>query len=547
MRFRFILLAASVVATILAGCGGDSTSGGETSMEKVGRYEVFEATVSSDKTYANPFTEAELRARFTGPKGRKVDVTGFYSGGSEWKVRFVPDVVGAWRYEARLTGKGKPVKASGSFRCVKSDQHGFVRVSKKNPYRFEYDDGTPFYPIGQQLGSGVGETPGFDAPDHTAWVTTDRETFMEAFTGATNLLRCQLGTGTTAGLALDLMAEQKTPDRYHLENCLRFDDSCRTVKRYGWSQIVILFQDMSLWGGGAKTAFGGGLVRDSYKSLKSKQLPNVERYVRYVVARWAAYTDIWELFNEDSYAPNDFLAHLARVIREADPYDHPVTTNYERPAEPWCEIVCPHEYMGSHAKEVPGHLSKEFARFKSFGKPVLYTEFGNKGFLSNYDPVKWRLTVWTCFMNEGGMLFWNMSGRRTVGSAEAKGNSNAYLGPESRKAFRVLNDFTRELPVTMRPVMPGFTNRMGVEIWALADDNTVVVYVHKDDDHTAEVTPPKTALWTGPGAFRVKWIDPATGDTVRQAQASTRHHVLWLDIPPVTIDLAARLDRMPRR
>ena len=540
IRLKEMLL--GILVTVLAGCAG----GRETPMEKVGRYEVFEVTLESGAKYGNPFTDAEVKARFVGPKGRAVEVTGFYYGANQWKVRFVPDRLGAWRYRARLKGRGRPVRASGSFRCVKSDRHGFVRISRKNPYRFEYDDGTPFYPIGQQTGRGVGETPGFDAPDHTQWVSTDRETFMKAFTGATNLMRSQLGTGTTAGLALDLMAGQKTPDRYNPENCEFLDESSRTLKRYGWAQIIVPFQDMSLWGGGAKTVFGSGYIRDTYKSLKSKQLPNVEWYLRYVVARWSAYTDIWEIFNEDCYAPNDFLAHLAKVIRDADPYDHPITTNYERPAEPWCEIICPHEYMGTHAKKIPGHLSKEFARFKSFGKPVLYTEFGNKGYLSNYDPVKWRLAVWTAFMNESGVLFWNMSGRRTVGNPKAKGNSNTYLGPESRRAFRVLNEFTRDLPVTMRPVMPGFTNRMGVEVWALADENTAVVYVHNPGDHAEEVDPPKTALWTGPGRFRVKWIDPATGKTVLERDAGSRHHVLWLDIPPLKIDLAARLERIKR-
>ena len=81
MRLKHVLPAMSVLAAVLAGCG----SGRETPMAKVPRYEVFETTVSSDKTYDNPFTEATLRARFTGPKGRKVELAGFYSGGGGWK------------------------------------------------------------------------------------------------------------------------------------------------------------------------------------------------------------------------------------------------------------------------------------------------------------------------------------------------------------------------------------------------------------------------------------------------------------------------------
>ena len=507
----------------------------------VGRFEVFELTFVSDRTFDNPFTEVQVSATFTAPDGRAVKLEGFYFQGNEWKVRFVPDTVGTWKYEATLTGKGEPVKQSGSFQCVKSDRHGFVRISKKNPYRFEYDDGVPFYPIGQQGGWGVSPRMGFDGPQEGQWGTTDLETFMKAFTGATNLMRCQLGTGTTAGVALDMLAPGAT-DRYNLENCAKFDLSGKTLKQYGWSVDVILFQDMSLWGGKPN---GFGPPQDNrgvYKSLTSPMLPNVERYLRYIVARYSCYTDIWELYNEDSYAPNDFLAHLAKVVRDADPYDHPITTNYERPDQPWCEIVCPHEYVTIPAKDVPYFLSKEFARLKSFGKPVQYTEFGNKSSVSNYDPVKWRQAAWTCFMNEGGMLYWNMSGRKTVPNPAATGNSNTYLGPETRQAFRVLADFTKDLPVTMRPVMAGFDGRLPVEVWALGNDQVTVVYVNHADTHEGEVDVADVPVWTGPGRFHLKWIEPATGKVVREQDLGTRQFVLWLDVPPVKEDLAAKLE-----
>ena len=51
------------------------------------------------------------------------------------------------------------------------------------------------------------------------------------------------------------------------------------------------------------------------------------------------------------------------------------------------------------------------------------------------------------FMNESGMLFWSMSGIRTVPQKKPRGNANAYLGPESRKYFRVLMDFVKDLCV----------------------------------------------------------------------------------------------------
>jgi hypothetical protein len=509
--------------------------------ETVEKYGVFEGSLKSSEKFDNPFTQAQLRGKFTGPDGKAVDVAGFYYQNDEWKIRFVPNQVGEWSYALELTSKGEPVRAAGKFDCADSKRHGFLRVSKINPYRLAYDDGTPFYPIGQQVGCGVGEKVGFDAPDEKAWVNTDRETFMKAFTGATNLLRSQLGCGTAAGCALQILNGKDGLDRYELDNALKLDESCRVLQQFGWSHILIPFQDMSLWGK-SKTAFGDVRDVESYKTLKNPQLPEIERYLRYVVARWGSYVDIWEIYNEDAFSPNDYLAHLAKIIREADPYAHPITTSYERPDQPWCDLLSVHEYMGNPTNEVPGHLSKEIARFKSYNKPVLYTEFGNQAKYSNDDPVKWRVAVWTAFMNECSIGFWNMSGRRTI-PKDKGGPVNAYLGEESRKHFKILADFTRELPLTLRPVTPGFTSEQPVQSWALGNDKLTVMYLHHFRGYEPVTIKDKLHIFTGPGKFHVKWIDPASGNAIRENDLSTKGYALEVELPEFSIDLAARIDK----
>ncbi len=520
-------------------------------MEKIGRYDVFELSVASAVNFENHFTEAALSVRLKGPEARDVALDGFHAGDGEWRARFVPDVVGGWVWEAELTSQSKSVstvEASGSFECVESDRRGFVRISKANPYRFEYDDGTPFYPIGQQTGAGVGPTPPFDAPDASQWCSTDRETFLEAFDGATNLIRSQLGCGTTAGVAKDIIPKgADDTDSYDLENCRWIDDSCLAIKSRGWAQIMIPFQDMSTHGEDM-TSFGSTHDMDDYKTLSSPHLASMERYLRYVVARWSAYTDIWEIYNEDSFCPDDLLARFASVIREADPYCHPITTNYERPGAEWCEIVCPHEYMERPASFVPGHMSCQIGRMKGHGKPVLYTEFGNKAILSNDDPIKWRAAAWTAFMMEGAMTYWNMSGRRTEPDHEKPwSNSNCYLGAETRKHFRVLADFTADLPVTMRPLAHYTAGRASVEAWCLAEEGLAVVYLHNGMPGSSYDKPApvdKLPLMIGGGTWRITWIDPSTGDCAGEAEQTTEQQFLWLETPPVAVDMAARLERL---
>lgn len=514
----------------------------QASPARVGRHEVFEVALVSKAAYGNPFVDARARADFSGPERRQIRVAGFYDGGGTWRVRFVPGVTGAWRFTAVLEGAGKTVEAAGAFECVPSDRRGFLRVSASNPYRFQYEDGTPFYPIGQQFGWGVPPTPGFDAPGDGQWHSADRETVVGAFRGVTNLIRSQLGTGTSAGVALDVLKDTGDPFRYNLDQCRLMDEASRIIAREAWAHLLIPFQDMSEWYEDT-TVFGKTRDVNGYKSLASPHLPAMEAYLRYVVARWGALTDVWEMYNEDSYCPADFLGHLARVIRDADPYDHPITTNYDRPVHAWCEVLTPHTYQNSRPHEIPALLAAAAAPHKSFGKPVIHTEFGNGGGRGNDDPVKWRLAAWTAFMNEEALVFWNMSGRKIpVSASSGKGNSNAYLGAEARGYLRVLADFTRDLPLSLRPVPAGWAERAPVEAWALSNGATTVLYLHNAASPGRRVEPGAVSfVGTGPGTFRVTWIEPATGMVMLETDTATTGVYARIPAPPFSEDAVARV------
>jgi len=90
-------------------------------------WEVFELTLKGSST-GNPFTEVRLSATFT-LGHRSVEVDGFYDGAGVYKVRFMPDAVGAWSYQvssnlANLDGQ------EGGFEALPplAGAHGPVRV-----------------------------------------------------------------------------------------------------------------------------------------------------------------------------------------------------------------------------------------------------------------------------------------------------------------------------------------------------------------------------------------------------------------------------------
>ncbi len=67
------------------------------------------------------------------------------AGTAAWMVRFSPDREGTWHYRLRvLDAGGSAVSVIRSFAVHPSDRKGFLRVSKKDPRYFEFEDGTLF-------------------------------------------------------------------------------------------------------------------------------------------------------------------------------------------------------------------------------------------------------------------------------------------------------------------------------------------------------------------------------------------------------------------
>ena len=98
---------------ILAVCTADKVSA-----EDIGQWARFEVSVTSNREYANPYRDVRLDVTYTRPDGRQIAFWGFHDGDATWKLRFMPDQLGAWKYEAKFSdGSGQ---ASGTFRVTDS-------------------------------------------------------------------------------------------------------------------------------------------------------------------------------------------------------------------------------------------------------------------------------------------------------------------------------------------------------------------------------------------------------------------------------------------
>ena len=94
----------------------------------------------------NPFLDVQFGARFW-RKHRAVEVDGFYDGQGIYRLRFMPDTLGPWRYRTRSNCPALD-GVEGEFTCTEPSPRNHGPVSVRDTYHFAYADGTPYLPVG---------------------------------------------------------------------------------------------------------------------------------------------------------------------------------------------------------------------------------------------------------------------------------------------------------------------------------------------------------------------------------------------------------------
>jgi hypothetical protein len=329
----------------------------------VEKWETFEVSLQGPDQ-GNPFIDVSVSATFA-RKHRRITVEGFYDGGGTYRVRFMPDVEGKWTY---VTASNHPEldARSGEFECIapSASNHGPVRVVGR--YHFAYADGTGFANIGttcyawaHQPASRIEQTLSTleASPFDKLRMCVLPKSYRYNENEPPHYPFPVLEHGPSRWCGYD--ESQQAPrwrfdcDRFvpaffaHVETCVG------RLRDLGIEADVILMHPYDRWG-------------------FCKLPPEVEdRYLRYVVARLAAYRNVWwSLANEWDFVrhkPAEDWERHARVIREHDPYDHLRSIHngarlYDH-GRPWVTHV---SYQG-HPQHV-GKLREEY------GKPVVVDE-----------------------------------------------------------------------------------------------------------------------------------------------------------------------------
>lgn len=109
----------------------------------------------SSITYKNPLYETEFYVIFTAPSQQQTKIYGFWDGGAQWKVRFLPSETGLWAYQTFCgdTDNDGLHRRTGTFKCSANPstldiyQKGPV-VRRPTDYHLSHANGDPFLWIG---------------------------------------------------------------------------------------------------------------------------------------------------------------------------------------------------------------------------------------------------------------------------------------------------------------------------------------------------------------------------------------------------------------
>jgi hypothetical protein len=294
MRFSTFLLACAMLLLVPKLRAADSAE----------QWGVFEVALKGP-TNGNPFVDRNFTAKFSQGYD-SIEVPGFYDGNGVYRVRFMPGKQGAWSYQTvsdtpELNGK------TGEFTVTPPSAANRGPVHVTNTFHFAYADGKPY----KQLGTTV-----------YAWVhqpeDLQEQTLKTLAAAPFNKLRLcvfpkRYNWNTNEPLLYPFEGVPMTNwdfAHFNLKFFQHLEKRILDLQKLGIEADVILFHpyDEGHWGFDRMPADAD------------------DRYLRYVVARLAAFRNVWwSLANEYDFMKekkeSDFV-RFGEIVSHDDPYHH---------------------------------------------------------------------------------------------------------------------------------------------------------------------------------------------------------------------------------
>ncbi len=283
-----------------------------------------EWSYATSKHYSDPFNEVELDVVFTTPSGQQQRVPAFWSGGSEWRVRYAPPEVGDYKFQTVCSDQSNKDlhQVSGTLVVAAYSggdslyRHGMIRVAKDRRH-FEHSDGTPFFWLGDTWWMGLCKRLGW--PDDFESLTADR--VQKGFTVVQ----------IVAGLYPDM---DPFDPRGANEASFPWEKDYSRINPAYFDMADLRIQYL------ADRGIAPCIVGCWGYFLPLMGVKKMRQHWRYLIARWGAYPAMWCLAGEatmpfylskthdqDAEMQKQGWSEIASYVRTIDPYHHPITVH----------------------------------------------------------------------------------------------------------------------------------------------------------------------------------------------------------------------------
>ncbi len=283
-----------------------NTAEAETGSKEVQANCVAEVTLTSQKSYKDPFNELTLDAIVTTPAGAQLRVPAFWAGGNQWRFRYASAEIGHHTYRTecsdssnlRLHGVKGVIDVVHYTGENPLDRHGPIRVASDRRH-FEHADGTPFFWLGDTWWKGLCKRISFEGFQK---LTADRKS--KGFTVVQ----------IVAGPYPD---EPLFDPRWENEGGMPYEKSFARV-----NPSYFDFADKRF-----ETLIDAGIVPAIVGSwgmhMPEIGVEKMKRHWRYLIARYGAYPVVWIVAGEA--VDLEKWADVTRYTRITDPYHRMLT------------------------------------------------------------------------------------------------------------------------------------------------------------------------------------------------------------------------------
>ncbi|MGZ4714731.1 MAG: DUF5060 domain-containing protein [Acidimicrobiia bacterium] len=533
---------------------------------------------------ANPFDPIAMTVEgvFRAPDGSRVTPQAFWFqdydralvagrevltpvGAPYWKLRFTPTVAGTWRW--RWDVRTPTTHGLGRWHRLRvrhvAANAGFLHVSPRDSRYLAYDDGTPYFAIGENLAwyDQRGTYAYDDWLDHlAAQGVTWALVWMPSWAMGIEAADTGLGDYTKRldrAWQLDHVFTAAADRGIAIQLVLQYHGAFSTGSNPEWATNPY------------NAANGGPLASPAEFFTNPTARELFVRRLRYVIARYGSYTNLeaWELWNEvdltDGYDSATVAAwhhDMAAMTRAFDPARHPITTSFayffDDPtvwSQSGLDLTQLHFYSQSPGLQLFPDLARvtvdwSAERQQTYDRPVLFAELGVNSVgpaetvASDPDGIGVHDGLWAgAFGNAMGTAMpWWWDG------VTAADPDRYYPMFGSVATFTRGVGWDREGFVASEPTVSTGSGR-AVRAHALVGATTALLWVKDGDyryDAPAKVTIPDAtvALDAFPGHWCAAWWDTWAGRwySIATFDGGAAH---TLTMPPFTGDTAVRLGR----